>query len=141
MHYENIEFHNCAELNDCDGFPSPQRVPEAVRRELNPGAQDKVLDPGSAEIRFVLEPGRKVTITLSSVDVSHIAIFFGDLRHGDVFAIRNEPTPIEIAWNPRLLQYHEALRAHPYTFLPQVVRLMMMGENLAAALRPLIKSL
>ena len=56
MIYQNVEFSNTAETTTDNGGVALQRVPESVRAHLNEGAQLKVMQPGSGEIRFALDP-------------------------------------------------------------------------------------
>ena len=55
MIHENVELHNVAEVRQIEGRGGVrlQRVPEEVRLKLNPGAQQRMLSPANAEIRFV----------------------------------------------------------------------------------------
>ena len=55
MIHEQVELHNVAALHyeARPGAHRLQRVPEAVRNALNPGAQLCVLQPDNAEIRYV----------------------------------------------------------------------------------------
>ena len=67
MIHGDVEFHGFEEIVESveSGWVQPQRVPESVRVHLNPGAQQKVLDPAGGEIRFVTTDHR-AKITLSS---------------------------------------------------------------------------
>ena len=66
MIYENVEFHNVAELREIEGASGKrlQRVPEDVRLCLNERAQERMLSPAGSEIRFVSE-GETVKMTVS----------------------------------------------------------------------------
>lgn len=129
MTYDKVELHNCAEVTEGDGYVALQRVPESVRAGLNPGAQQRVLQPASAEIRFVLEPGETAEVELSSAGHSGAVVFCGDHRHSGLIGIGREPTPIAIALEGRLVECLGALRDRPHAFDPGVVRIMMGGDQ------------
>lgn len=129
MIYENVELHNCAEITEGDGYVALQRVPESVREKLNPGAQEKMLQPASGEIRFVLEPGESAKVTLSSRSEVGVVPFFGDHRFSAGVSVREAPHTIELTWNERLLQSLDGLRKHPHRFDPCVVRLLSRGDQ------------
>ncbi len=134
MIHQNVELHNVAEITPHDGGVALQRVPESVRAHLNEGAQLKVMQPGSGEIRFALDRGAKASVTLSTVPHDNwgaetaVSVFFGDYRHV-MLTIGPEPVTIEIVWNEILLQCYDEVMAIPHTFSPNVVRLMMRGAQ------------
>ncbi|MBT3273376.1 MAG: hypothetical protein HN368_09490 [Spirochaetales bacterium] len=79
MLYKNASLHNIGELYEIPGSDAVrlQRVPEATRERLEEPAQRKTLNPGGAEIRFVINSGR-VKITLSSSEeLGTAALFHG----------------------------------------------------------------
>lgn len=98
MHYPNSEIHNIEEARLIEGNEGLrlQRVPESVRAELNPKAQDRMLSPDCGEIRFVCEDG-PARITLSSAGVTETATFYGGFqkKNGGV-SIGRETQTIEI---------------------------------------------
>ncbi len=128
MIHERVELHNVAELHyeARRGGYRLQRVPEAVRRELNPGAQLCVLQPDNAEIRYVAAGPSKVT--LSSHGQTRVSVFFGPFDSYQRAVVGREPQTIEVTPS-------EALEALPdrYTagmpFSPRVVRLVLGGPE------------
>ena len=136
MIYQNVEFSNVSETTPHGGGVALQRVPESVRMHLNEGAQLKVMQPGSGEIRFALERGATARVTLSAVQHENwgsetdVTVFFGDYRH-DMITVRTKPVMIEIGWSENLLAYHDEILKQPHTFSPKVVRLMMRGAQTA----------
>ena len=67
MIYENVMLHNIAEaVPQNDGSVALQRVPEEVRQRLETPAQDKLLMPAGAEIRFVVQNG-EARVILSAI--------------------------------------------------------------------------
>ena len=64
MIYNNVELHNIEEVRSIQGYDGVrlQRVPEDVRLALNEGAQLRMLQPDSAEIRFVALPAQMLAI-------------------------------------------------------------------------------
>jgi lysophospholipase L1-like esterase len=129
MIHESVEFHNCAEVSRGDGYVALQRVPESVRGQLNPIAQKAVLQPASAEIRFVVEPGKPAGVTLSSEGWSGVLLFMGDCRSGNLVSLGSEPQTLSVKWGERWVPCLDALRARPHRFDPCVVRLVLMGDQ------------
>jgi len=134
MIHQNVELHNVAEITPYDDGVALQRVPESLRQHLNEGAQFKVMQPGSGEIRFALDRGANASVTLSTVpndnwgEETAVTVFFGDYRH-DMVTIGPDPVTIEIGWNDRLLTCYDEVVKIPHTFSPNVVRLMMRGAQ------------
>jgi len=141
MIHSQIEFHNVAELRET-GAPGLrlQRVPEEVRRHLNPGAQNATLSPANCELRFVAE-SPEFEVTLSCPEGSaEVFLFYGGFAH-ERYAIGPEPRTLK-------LTYPEALRMLPpemaarMPFSPRVRRLVCRGDRLhfhgvkAEGLRP-----
>ena len=128
MIHEQVELHNVAALHyeARPGAHRLQRVPEAVRNALNPGAQLCVLQPDNAEIRYVASGHSKVT--LSSHGQTRVSVFFGAFDSYQRAIVGREPQTIEIAPSEAL----EALPDH-YTagmpFSPRVVRLVLGGPE------------
>ena len=136
MIYRNVEFHNVAEVTPYNGGVALQRVPESVRMHLNERARQKVMQPGSGEIRFALEPGAKARVALATVPgdgwpaETAISVFFGEYCHR-MLSVGPEPTEIEIDWGARFLTCYPELAKMPHAFSPNVVRLMMRGGQVA----------
>lgn len=136
MIYQNVEFHNVAEIKPHDGGVALQRVPESVRTHLNPGAQQRVMQPGCCEIRFALERGARARVRLSTVmdkgwgRETAITVFFGDYCHR-IMTVSTEPETIEIGWNERFSDCYSDILKMPHNFSPHVVRLMMRGGQVA----------
>ena len=134
MIYQNVEFSNTAETTPHNGGVALQRVPESVREHLNESAQLKVMQPGSGEIRFALDPGATARITLSAVghenwgNEAAATVFFGDYRH-DTITVGTDPATIEITWSENLLASYDDIVKLPHTFSPNIVRIMMMGAQ------------
>jgi lysophospholipase L1-like esterase len=132
MHYQNVELHNVAETTPYRGGVALQRVPETVRRQLNPGAQLRMLQPASCEIRFALDPGDTAEVTLSVAarpdleDTCQVTVFFGDYRH-DIRLVGTDPVTIPVAWSDTFLRFRDAVADRPHAFAPHVVRLMPRG--------------
>ena len=128
MIHDCVELHNVAELHyeARRGGHRLQRVPEAVRKALNPGAQLCTLQPDNAEIRYVASGPSKVT--LSSHGQTRVSVFFGPFDSFQRAIVGREPQTIDITPS-------EALKALPdrYTagmpFSPQVVRLVLGGPE------------
>ena len=128
MIHENVELHNVAELY-YDGLCSGhrlQRVPEKVRKALNPKAQLRFLQPDNAEIRYVSSgPSR---VKLSSRGKTRVSLFFGPFDSCQRAIVGREPQTIEIAPSEAL----EAIPDHYTTSMPfsrHVVRLVLGGPE------------
>jgi hypothetical protein len=169
MEHDEIDFHNVGELCDRDGEDGLliQRVPEAVRTELNEGAQRRMRHPTGAELRFV--PGGPegidgtVEVTLS-VSVNMVGAFEPDVFHEraanlvETVASANPDRPVAcitifrnsrdvVADSPRdnvhLLEGPELLPSIDglTTDLvhPGDGAMVTIGENLATELAPLVE--
>jgi len=130
MRYENVELQGIDEITpDEIGGVRLQRVPEALRPHLNEGAQQRVLAPACAEIRFVSD-GASAKVTLSGVDGEvKVTPFFGGFVNGGPFTVGPEPTTIEIAMPERFADALPALEKMDMPFAPRVCRLMMRGAQ------------
>ena len=99
MIYKNALLHNVAELvQSGSGEESRiQRVPEAVRSQLEEPARARTLNPDGCEIRFVLQ-GPEAEITVSAPLLKRyrerLAAFTGGLRD---FCARREITLLTLS--------------------------------------------
>ena len=126
MIHENVEFHNVAELRAAPHLAGLrlQRVPENVRKLLNDGAQMRMLQPDTAEIRFLADgPCR---ITLSSEGNTGVTVFHGLFDSRQRFTIGPGPQAIEIAVPERLRELDAAYWRN-MSFSPRVVRVIFGG--------------
>jgi hypothetical protein len=98
MIYNDVELHGFEEAVPAEGGRGVylRRVPESVRRLVNPGAQDNFCAPASGEIRFVCDgPAR---VTLGSPNGNRYCVFHGPFALGDVGRLAaGEETALEIA--------------------------------------------
>lgn len=129
MIFENVEFHNVAELRDVDGGKRLQRVPEDVRVCLNERAQQRMLSPAGSEIRFVSD-GDTVRITVSCpTGTADIIPFWGPFQGKERFRVGEEPQVLELVYPERLLKLDpQAIDGLLYS--PKVCRLTLRGEGL-----------
>jgi lysophospholipase L1-like esterase len=138
--HENVLLHNIAEVIPGDhGGVSLQRVPEAVRQQLEPPAQEKTLWAGGAEIRFVMNaPTATVTVSLSAEsepnalaqnDPPTVSVYFGPFANKPRrYEIGIEPTTITIEVEETIRERFLALASgsgSKFAFHPGVVRLVM----------------
>lgn len=128
MIYQDVELHNVAEAYPVRGGVLLQRVPEAVRVQLNPGAQMRVRQPDNAEIRFLCDGG-PVRVTLSSLGTTDVTLFYGSFDGRQRYTIGDRETTIEIPPpSPRLAALDPALRQKLH-FAPAVRRLILGGRQ------------
>ena len=130
MVVDGIEFHNVAEMRAITGAAGKrlQRVPETVRVCLNERAQQRMLSPAGAEIRFVSR-GDRVRITLSCPEGSAEVIpFWGPFQGRERFRIGPEPRALELRFPDRLARLEQGA-ADGLVFSPQVWRLTLRGDG------------
>jgi lysophospholipase L1-like esterase len=86
MILHNVELHNIEEVTkNWNGSYKLQRVPEKVRRELNPGAQERSLYTRNAEIRFTADsPDVRIKLSVPCND-------FFQVYHGPFLDPRKFP--------------------------------------------------
>lgn len=122
-----VELHNVAEVRAVAGGVSLQRVPEAVRVQLNETAQMRVRQPDNAEIRFVCDgPAR---VTLSSEGVTDAVVFMGALDSRARFRIGREPATFEVPGPGSRLQTIDPVHLAGHPFAPDVRRVVFGGRN------------
>ena len=129
MIYKNVELHNIEEVRSIKGHDGVrlQRVPEDVRLALNEGAQLGMLQPDSAEIRFVAD-SPVCRVTLSSEAQSRVTVFNGLFDDRQRFIIGPEPQTIELVMNERLRQL-DKIYWSKMSFSPQVYRVILGGPE------------
>jgi len=127
---DNVELHNIAEARPVEGREGLrlQRVPEEVRLALNEKAQQRMLSPACAEIRWVSE-ALTTRLTLSSEEVTDVVPFFGLFQSRERYTIGPEPQTIEVTLPERVAQLDPAFCAG-MPFSPRVARLLLAGGPL-----------
>lgn len=129
MIFDEIEFHNVAELHDVEGGKRLQRVPEDVRVCLNERAQQRMLSPAGSEIRWV-SSGDVVRITVSCpTGTADVFPFWGPFQDKTRFKVGAEPQVLELVY-PERLKKLDAHAAKDLLYSPQVCRLTLRGEGL-----------
>jgi lysophospholipase L1-like esterase len=129
MIFDNIEFHNVAELRGVSRGRRLQRVPEDVRLCLNQRAQEKMLSPAGSEIRFV-SSGAPVRVTVSCPEGTAEAIpFWGPFQGKERFRIGLEPQVLELVYPERLKKLDEHTR-DGLLYSPKMCRLTLRGDGL-----------
>ncbi|ELZ27834.1 hypothetical protein C474_16429 [Halogeometricum pallidum JCM 14848] len=130
MNADGIQFHNVAALERFDSHDGVrlQRVPEAVRTELNEGAQTRMCHPAGAELRFV--PRGPVDVTLSSdVRDSLVRPFWGEFQAaGEEIVIGEEPRTVTLSPPEKLSNLRPAVE-DDLRFAPGVCRLVLPGDH------------
>jgi len=126
MLYENVELHNVEQITPAeDGGVWMQRLPDAVRLELNEGAQGQALSPGCAEVRFVAD-AREARITLASAEASRVSVFHGRFGAGEVHAVGTEPVTIDVT-RCENIDLADSSHFADMPFDPMVFRVMLGG--------------
>jgi len=128
MIYDGIEFHNIAELATVDGLGGLrlQRLPEAVRVQLDKGAAGVMLSPADCEIRFRIAEGREsATIRLSSESRTTVYVYHGPFQ-GRSFQIDTEPKDFTIKLHKRTIELIQ-LGCAGAQYDPGLVRLCFGG--------------
>jgi lysophospholipase L1-like esterase len=78
--YPDVELHNIVELDDHAGYPGPlvRRYPRSVSEKLFNGAL--VAENASlCEIRFVRSRGRRLAVSVTSLEAGELFVYRGDL--------------------------------------------------------------
>jgi hypothetical protein len=101
MIYEHVQLHNVAEVRPANGGVRLQRLPEEVRQQLNPRAQERALMPFNCELRFTME-GDEAQVTLSSEGETQLRVFQGVFDGKAPCLIGPEPTTITVSRAPVL---------------------------------------
>lgn len=129
MIYENVELHNVAEVRSVPGRDGVrlQRCPESVRTALNEAAQIRMLNPDTAELRFIAD-SPTCRITLSSEGQTRATVFHGLFDSRQKFIIGNDPQTIEVAMPGSLLALDEAYWRE-MSFSPRVCRVIFGGPE------------
>lgn len=136
MIFQNIDFHNVAEIEPYEGGWRLWRVPAEVRANAN----DKLRETTAAystgiELRFLMHSDT-VTIRLRSVPIAEgqmAYLYFGSLQGGwqqSSFIIRNDVTAITLSRPGNLQQMQEISQAAKLPFSPEVVRLVLPYGNI-----------
>ncbi|RKD97755.1 SGNH/GDSL hydrolase family protein [Halopiger aswanensis] len=133
MQRDGIQFHNVGEARtaeDREGYLL-QRVPEAVRHELNDGAQSRMRHPAGVELRFV--PDGTASVTLSTVPGGSapegtVQVFWGPIQGTTEVVVGSEPTTIEVS-PPETLADLEPAAREKLAFDPRVCRIRLPGEH------------
>jgi lysophospholipase L1-like esterase len=123
---ETVEFHNVAERREIAGYEGVrlQRVPEDVRRELNPASRHRMLSPTNVELRFV--PGSPVEVTLACPNGAvRIRPFWGPYQ-GDPVTVEHGERTLELE-PPEKVGAPEI--AGGAGFSPSVCRLLCRGVS------------
>jgi hypothetical protein len=125
MDHGPVELHNVAELRERPDGYLLQRVPESVRTDLNPGAQDAMQRTACTELRTV--PDGEVTVTLRAEN-AEVVTFHGPFQ-ADARRIEGE-TSLALR-RPEELDDLPAIRSGDgfgtAAFDPRVTRLVLRG--------------
>ncbi|UHQ98466.1 GDSL-type esterase/lipase family protein (plasmid) [Natrinema zhouii] len=133
MHYDGIQFHNVGDMRPIEGQDGKllQRVPEAVKTELNDGAQSRMRHPAGVELRFV--PDGPVRVTLSTVpggssEDGTVRVFWGPIQSATEIVVGDDPTTIAVSLPEKLTDLEPSAR-EALAFDPRVCRIQLPGEH------------
>lgn len=123
MVIRDVELYNVAEVDEMwNGMLSLKRVPEEVRKHLNPGAQGRSMAAVNSEIRFVCDgPAR---VTLSSPEGREFRVAYGSFLSPVAYPITGSELTYEIAIPDNLRQLKPEL-SKGLAFDPQVIRILL----------------
>jgi len=133
MIFDNIDFHNVAEMEKTPKGYEFHRLPENIRKEINPGARDNIFGTG-IELRFKMPDGA-CDIYLSSDYLGEApvaCIYYGTIQGGYEYStkiIYEEPTRIHIEYPSDMDRICEISRRNNFAFNPEVVRLILPYTN------------
>jgi lysophospholipase L1-like esterase len=130
--YQNIYFHNCAEL-----FDDPlrqglrlQRIPEAVRKEIHPLTQRSILGANGVELRFRMPEGWiNNEIILSSLHTTYAYVYHGDFKQTPSIRFEVGPSPSTVMVTPpERLRDLPTGRTQRHQFSSELIRIVLGGE-------------
>jgi lysophospholipase L1-like esterase len=133
MHHDGIQFHNVGEGRSIEGRDGMvlQRVPEAVRTELNEGAQSRMRHPAGVELRFVPDGAAAVTLSTlpgGSASTGTVRVFWGPIQGTTEVTVGESPTRIEVS-PPAKLSDLDPSACEELAFDPRVCRIQLPGEH------------
>lgn len=136
MIFQNIDFHNVAEIIPYESGWQLWRVPSEVRARANAGLNERTAAYSTGiELRFCMVSD-SVTLHLRSVPIAEgqmAYLYFGSLQGGwqqSSYIIKDEVTSITIRKPGNLQQMEEISAAAHLCFSPQVVRLVLPYGNI-----------
>ncbi len=136
MIFQNILFHNVAQILPYEDGWQLWRVPEDVRRQANERLNSTTAAYSTGiELRFLMRSDT-VTLRLRSVPIAEgqmAYVYFGSLQGGwqqSSFIIRNDVTTITLTRPGNLAQMQQISRDAGLPFDPQVVRLVLPYGNI-----------
>lgn len=130
MIFQNIEFHNVAEMIKCEKGYQMLRIPSYVREKLNERARDEVsLYSTGIELRFRLKED-SATIILSVDDNAEAQvafIYYGSFQGGWQYSskIIQKETRITIPKNNNLNVLKDITKSEGLAFDPEIVRIVL----------------
>jgi lysophospholipase L1-like esterase len=103
LRYQNVELHNIDDVVEEEGRgPRLQRIPEALREKVNPGARERSTWPISSEIRLAFE-GDEAGVTLSSDTATDLVVYEGPFR-SEQLVIGDAPQPVVLRRSESIAQ-------------------------------------
>lgn len=130
MIYDNIEFHNVAELKASEGLVGlqVQRIPETLRMNINEGSADMMLSPvANVELRFILEDD-SVELKLSKGNDAPLwmTVAWGGFHGFEKYELEKEAKDYKLTVPEYYKDYiHKAVNTSDYH--PRMVRIMFGG--------------
>lgn len=136
MIFQNIDFHNVAEIVPYEDGYRLWRVPQSVRMRANEKLNETTAAYSTGiELRFCMV-SESVTIRLRSVPIAEgqmAYLYFGSLQGGwqqSSYIIRNDVTAITITRPGNLVQMQQITDEARLPFSPEVVRLVLPYGNI-----------
>ncbi len=127
MIYEGIEFYNIQEIREEKEGLVLSRVPESVRKKLNPHARTNAWSPAGSEMRFCLEGELEVELLVEGTWEGVVEVFQGDFFY-DRKIVGEKATRISVQpfgdWK-KLRDYKISRR-----FSPRITRILFPHQGM-----------
>ena len=129
MIFQNIDFHNVAQVEPIGDGWRLWRVPEEARQQANDRLRDTTAAYSTGiELRFLM---RSDCVTIAEGQMAYL--YFGSFQGGwqqSSFIIRNEETAITITLPGNMAQLQQLTEQAKLPFSPEVVRLVLPYGNI-----------
>jgi len=125
MNYQNVELYNTVELLAPDNGVGKYmtRLPDELRKTLNPAALGNALCSAGSEVRFNVE-GKSATVTLSSDGLGMAEVFQGNF-HVSWQMIGPQPTEFKVSLPENIDFLEKVSKEKGLPFDPRLTRIIL----------------